>query len=139
MSKHFGDLEGVETDIDVHAGTEMKHDCRLNSVLNRCKKINLTLNEKKRVFKVKEVTYTGHKLTQEATKPDDEKFVPLRTCQHQLTRKELKDYSVQSTTSENSFPIWHLSMNPLGCFCERILNFSGHMSKTKPFKKLRLS
>ncbi|CAH3033894.1 unnamed protein product, partial [Porites lobata] len=79
-----------------------------------------------------------HKLTQEATKPDDEKFVPLRTCQHQLTRKELKDYSVQSTTSENSFPIWHLSMNPLGCFCERILNFSGHMSKTKPFKKLRL-
>ena len=47
MSKHFGVLEGVETDIVVHAGTEMKHDCRLNSVLNRCKKINLTLNVKK--------------------------------------------------------------------------------------------
>ena len=78
MSKHFGDLEGVETDIDVHAGTEMKHDCRLNSVLNRCKKINLTLNEKKRVFKVKEVTYTGHKLTQEATKPDDEKVRAIK-------------------------------------------------------------
>jgi len=49
MSQHFGDLEGVETDIDdiiVHAGTEMKHYCRLNSVLNRCKKINVTLNEK---------------------------------------------------------------------------------------------
>ena len=47
MSPHFGDLEGVETDIDdiiVHADTEMKHGCRLNSVLNRCKKINLTRN-----------------------------------------------------------------------------------------------
>ena len=47
MSQHFGDLEGVETDIDdiiVHADSEMKHGCRLNSVLNRCKKINLTIN-----------------------------------------------------------------------------------------------
>ena len=37
MSQHFGDLEGVETDIDdiiVHADTEMKHDCRVNSVLD---------------------------------------------------------------------------------------------------------
>ena len=56
MSQHFGDLEGVETGIVVHSGTEMKHDCRQKKVLNRCKKINLKLNEKKRVFKVKEVT-----------------------------------------------------------------------------------
>ena len=75
MCQYFGDLEGVETDIDdkiVHADTEMKHDARLNSVLDRCKKINLTLNKGKCVFKVKEVTYIGHKLTQEGIKPDDE-------------------------------------------------------------------
>ena len=43
MSHHFGDLEGVEIDIDdtiVHADTEMKHVCNLNSVLDRCKKMN---------------------------------------------------------------------------------------------------
>ena len=65
MSQHFGDLEGVETDINdiiVHAETEMKPDCRLNSVLDRCKKINLTLNKGKCVFKVKEVTFIGQKL-----------------------------------------------------------------------------
>ena len=54
----------------VHADTEMKHDCRLNSVLDRCTKINLTLNKRKCVFKVKEVTDIGHKLTQEGIKPD---------------------------------------------------------------------
>ena len=54
----------------VHADTEMKHDCRLNSVLDRYTKINLTLNKRKCVFKVKEVTYIGHKLTQEGIKPD---------------------------------------------------------------------
>ena len=76
MSQHFGDLEGVETDIDdiiVHAETEVKHDHRLQAVLERCEKINLTLNKEKCVFKVKEVTYIGHKLTQEGIKPDDEK------------------------------------------------------------------
>ena len=56
MSQHFGDLEGVETDIVVHSGTEMKHDYRQKKVLNRCKKIKLKLNEKECVFKVKEVT-----------------------------------------------------------------------------------
>ena len=76
MNQHFGDLEGVETDIVdiiIHADTEMKHDCRLNLVLDRCKKINLTLNKGKLVCKAKEVTYIAHKLTQEGIKPDDEK------------------------------------------------------------------
>lgn len=75
MSQHFGDLEGVETDIDgiiVHSQTEVKHDHRLQAVLERCEKINLTLNKEKCVFKVKEVTYIGHKLTQGGIKPDDE-------------------------------------------------------------------
>ena len=62
----------------VHADTEMKHDCRLNSVLDRCTKINLTLNKRKCVFKVKEVTYIGHKLTQEGIKPDDEKVRTIK-------------------------------------------------------------
>jgi len=42
MHQHFGDLEGVETDIDdiiVHADTEIKHANRLHAVLDRCEKI----------------------------------------------------------------------------------------------------
>ena len=76
MSQHFGDLEGVETDIDdiiVHAETKVTHDQCLQAVLERCEKINLTLNKEKCVFKDKEVTYIGHKLAQEGIKPDDEK------------------------------------------------------------------
>ena len=38
MSQHFGNLQGVETDIDdiiIHADTELKHDNRLDLVLDR--------------------------------------------------------------------------------------------------------
>lgn len=76
MHEHFGDLEGVEADIDditVHADTEIKHATRLHAVLDRSEKINLTLHKEKCLFKVKEVTWTGHKLTQERIEPDDEK------------------------------------------------------------------
>ena len=81
MSQHFGDLEGVETDIDqiiTHADTEMKHECRLNSVLDQCKKINLTLIKGLCVFKVKEVIYIGLKLTQKGIKHDDEKVGAMK-------------------------------------------------------------
>ena len=63
----------MKTDIDdivVHAETQ---DHRLHAVLKRCEKINLTLNKEKCVFKVKEVTYIGHKFTKEGIKPDDGK------------------------------------------------------------------
>ena len=56
----------------------MRHVCNLNSVLDRCKKINLTLHKRKRVFKVKEVTYIGQKLTQEGIKTDDEKVRAIK-------------------------------------------------------------
>ena len=40
--------------------TEAKHDKRLEAILERCEKINITLNKDKCEFKVKEVTYTVH-------------------------------------------------------------------------------
>ena len=81
MHQHFDDLKGIETDIDdviVHVDTGIKHDNRLHAVLDRCEKTNLTLNKEKCVFKVKEVTYIGHKLTQEGIKPGDERIRVIR-------------------------------------------------------------
>ena len=76
MSQHFGDLEGVETDIDdilVWGSSKKEHDERLRKVLQRCEEINLTLNKEKCEFGVKEVTYIGHKLSAKGVEPDAEK------------------------------------------------------------------
>ena len=77
IGDHFGDLEGVETFIDdilVHAPTEELHDQRLNAVLERCRKINLTLNREKCTFRSSEVTYLGHVIGANTLKADPRKI-----------------------------------------------------------------
>ncbi len=69
MSQSFGDLEGVETDVDdilVWGTTTEEHDQRLKKTLQQCQKINLTLNETKCEFGTTEVVYIGYKLTAHA-------------------------------------------------------------------------
>ena len=112
MSQHFGDIL-------VHAETEVKHDHCLKAVLERCEKINLTLNKEKCVFKVKEVTYIGHKLTQEGIKPDDEKVRAIN--------------DMPAPTNKKGVETLHGTVNYLGK--KRTLNFNGHMNKIKHFKK----
>ena len=67
MNQNFGDLPGVETDIDdilVWGSSNEEHNRRLEAVLQRCLKIGLTLNREKCKFGVSEVTYLGHTIRQ---------------------------------------------------------------------------
>ena len=76
LSQQFGDLPGVETDIDdilVWGRNMEEHDKRLQAVLKRCENIHLTLNKEKCKFAVTEVTYIGHKLTSQGVHADPEK------------------------------------------------------------------
>ena len=76
LSQQFGDLPGVETDIDdilVWGRNMEEHDKRLQAVLKRCENIHLTLNKEKCKFAVTEVTYIGHKLTPQGVHADPEK------------------------------------------------------------------
>ena len=76
MCQCFGDLPGVEIDIDdilVWGASEEEHNSRLQAVLQRCKDIGLTLNKDKCKFNVSEVTYLGHTISANGVAPDKEK------------------------------------------------------------------
>ena len=66
LKKIFNDFEGAaEMDIDdivILRTTEEEHDHCLEFVLQRGKKVNLTLNKETCDFKSKEITYAGPKL-----------------------------------------------------------------------------
>ena len=76
MYQSFGDLPGIEIDIDdilVWGASEEEHNSHLQAVLKRCKDIGLTLNKDKCRFNVPEVTYLGHTISADGVAPDKEK------------------------------------------------------------------
>ena len=76
MHQNFGDLAGVETDIDdilVWGKNEEEHLQRLKEVLQRCREINLKLNMEKCQFAMPQVTYLGHIINAQGIAPDKER------------------------------------------------------------------
>ena len=76
MYQSFGDLPGIEIDIDdnlVWGASEEEHNRHLQAVLKRCKDIGLTLNKDKCRFYVSEGIYLGHTISADGVAPDKEK------------------------------------------------------------------
>ena len=76
VSQHFEDIPGAMVlfdDILVYAENEEDHDKTLRQVLKRCKMGGIKLNRKKCEFKIKEVKYLGHIISEEGIKIDPEK------------------------------------------------------------------
>ena len=92
-SQHFDDLEGVATDIDdilIWGSDEREHDRRLEATLQKCEEINLTLNEQKCKFNVKQVSYCGHKFTKDGVKPDDSKIKAIQDMPAPSSKKDVE-------------------------------------------------
>eukprot|EP00057_Strongylocentrotus_purpuratus_P027755 XP_011682229.1 PREDICTED: uncharacterized protein K02A2.6-like [Strongylocentrotus purpuratus] len=84
-------LQGVSTiadDILVYGEgetvteAEIDHDTKLRAVMQRCREKNLKLNKQKLKFKMKEVSFMGHLITEEGLKPDPAKIKAVRDMQN---------------------------------------------------------
>eukprot|EP00731_Ephydatia_muelleri_P007875 Em0004g213a len=76
MVQHFGDLPGVETDIDdilEWGATKEEHNQRLKAVLQRCNDIHMMLNKEKCRFGSSKVVYLGHIISAEGISTDPER------------------------------------------------------------------
>ena len=70
--------------------TKTEHDERLKAVLQRCEKVNLTLNEDKCKFGLTEVTYIGHVLTPEGVHPDPDKIKAIQNMPPPTDKKGIE-------------------------------------------------
>ncbi len=84
--------EVIVDDILVWGSTEAEHDENLLKVLDRIREINLKLKWDKCKFKVKEVRYVGHLLTEDGLKPDPEKFRAITEMQIPSNVKDLQRF-----------------------------------------------
>lgn len=89
MQPLSGEIEGVFIDeVAVWGRTEKEHDERLSKIMNQAQKLRLKLNESKRQFGVREITYLGERLSEEGVQPDWEK---TRAIEELPELKEKKD------------------------------------------------
>ena len=94
ITQVFGDFPGVEADIDnilVWRTTKTEHDECIEAVLQRCEKVNLTLNEDKCKFGLTEVTYIGHVLTPKGVHPDPDKIKAIQNMPPPTDKRALND------------------------------------------------
>ena len=66
-------VECIADDLLIHGVDEAEHDRHLRGLLERCLRKNISLSRKKCLFRVPEVKFVGHLLTQEVLKPDPTK------------------------------------------------------------------
>jgi len=83
MHEELDGLEGVHVVADdillCGEGNTMEeaiidHERKLKALLDRCKEINLKINEKKMKLRKNEITYIGHLLSDKGVKPDPKKI-----------------------------------------------------------------
>ena len=88
--QHFENIEGCETDIDdflIWGISEEEQDRRLIQTLEKAKQVNLTLNIDKCKLKRNEITYQGHKLTENGIVPDPSKLEAISKMPPPLDRQ----------------------------------------------------
>jgi len=93
MMSAFEGIEGVEVVVDdilVHGSTIAIHDQRLRQVLNRCREINLKLNDSKCQIGKTAVHYVGHTITRDGLKPTDERIKAIVNMKPPGNLKELE-------------------------------------------------
>ncbi|XP_053389029.1 uncharacterized protein K02A2.6-like [Mercenaria mercenaria] len=81
MSQILEGIDGVlcqTDDILVYGRTSEEHDSRLETVLTRLEKANLTLNQDKCVFKKTQVKFVGHMVGQDGIAVDPDKVKAIR-------------------------------------------------------------
>ena len=93
ISQSFEGLDGVLTfqdDILIHANNWEELDIRTKKVLRRAKDKGIKFNKDKCQFKMKEVTFLGHKFGEFGTKIDESKVEAVKNLRSPKTKKQLQ-------------------------------------------------
>lgn len=91
----FGDLKGVFSymdDILVYGKNKEEHDRNLKNVMNRAKEINVKFNKEKIQYRVKEVSYLGHKFSKKGIESDPDRIKAIRDLDYPQNKEQLMSF-----------------------------------------------
>lgn len=79
-------------DIIVFGRTEEEHDGRLKMVLKRLAEYSIALNEEKCVYRVRNITFLGHRLSEKGIEPVEDKVLAIKMFRQPTSPEEMRSF-----------------------------------------------
>ena len=140
MEEVISNLPGVETimdDVLVWGETEAEHDRNLLGFLERAREVNLKLRKGKCQFKVKEVPYIGHLLTQQGLMPNPERVRAVVEMKEPTNVPELRRFIGTIQYLAKFIPSLSQVMQPLRELLKKTTRWEWCNRHQKAFEELK--
>lgn len=109
----------------------------LRKVFERCRERRLTLNAEKCVFFRPEVTYLGHKCTNEGIYPDDSKYSVIQNFPKPENKDEVRRFVAFCNYYRRFVPNFAELTNPLTNLTKKKIKFEWNKECQRSFEKLK--
>ncbi|XP_062698374.1 uncharacterized protein K02A2.6-like [Aedes albopictus] len=140
LEQVLADCENVVSFIDdilIFGGTEEEHDRALEKVMNALKSRNILLNHDKCVYKVKEVDFLGHHVSENGIKPTEDKMAVLKSFRAPHTAEELRSFLGLVTYVGRFLPNLATISAPLRQLTHTGVKFDWKSEHEEAFRKLK--
>ena len=111
----------------------------LDGVLKKLKEHNVVLNEKKCVYKVTELKFLGHHLSQKGIKADEEKVKAIEEFRNPVNKEETRSFLGLITYLGKFIPDLAATTEPLRKLIKKDVKFVWGEEQDKAFRKLKVS
>ncbi|XP_071510902.1 uncharacterized protein [Diadema antillarum] len=136
----FQDLPGVlniSDDLLVFGRSQAEHDARLDAVIQRLRKVNLTLNPAKCVFSTDRVVYFGHVFTANGISPDPRKVDAINAVTEPQNVSEVRSFLGMVTYCARFIPDLASISAPLRQLTKADVPWSWGPSQTSAFNRIK--
>ena len=136
----FHDLPGVlniSDDLLVFGRNQAEHDARLDAVMQRLRKANLTLNPAKCVFNTDRVVYFGHVFTADGISPDPRKVDAINAVTEPQNVSEMRSFLGMVTYCARFIPDLASISAPLRLLTKADVPWTWGPSQTSAFNRIK--
>jgi hypothetical protein len=140
MTGLFGDMQGVSIivdDIIVYGSTREEHDSRVKALLDRARKVGLTLNPDKSKFRQSEVHYCGHIISKDGLKPSPEHIKPILDMESPKSKDDVRRFLALAGYLQKFMPSLSDKSKPLRQLLEKDIVFHWTEQHQNSFNRIK--
>ena len=124
----------IADDIVIHGATENEHDQNLSNLIKRCEMKNIKLNKSKLRYKVRSLTFMGHKISDKGLEVDPEKVEAIKRYPTPTNVSQLKFFLGMVNFLAKFLPRISDVLQPLNNLLKKEVHWNWSQSQASAFK-----